>query len=415
VLLGKILTEVQDELMAERGPSDDGDVLAVGLSIEPVANFGELQRKCPESCISIEYLEKGTLPSDQKWQRRLEHNAQNFFMKDRKLWHRQTSTGRRHSFQDTMIQLVVFISERKDVLHGLHGLSHLGFNKTYEAVSRVYFWYHMYKDLKTFIRTCPDCQTSKCYHKYNVFLKPLVIRPGFGHTLHLDYSGPYPDSGKGDRYVCAVVDSYSSYCWLFATTDMTSGSAVRCLLHVVSQIGAFHNLISDRAAAFLGVVMTSFLELFDIKKISTSSYNPKSNSKIERLQRTLIECLKATCVEGRPWASALIFVQMALRSAPVNGLGLSPFELTSGGYRMNLPMDMVKIASFDEGHQHPNDIIKGIRVDLDLMSKIVREHIAKNQREIKLTFDEKVSPYSSFIGSIVLLNDPVEKSEFQEN
>jgi len=26
--------------------------------------------------------------------------------------------------------------------------------------------------------------------------------------------------------------------------DMTSGSAVRCLLHVVSQIGAFQNLIS---------------------------------------------------------------------------------------------------------------------------------------------------------------------------
>jgi len=24
-------------------------------------------------------------------------------------------------------------------------------------------------------------------------------------------------------------------------------------------------------------------------------------------------------------------------------------------------MDVVKIASFDEGHQHPNDIIKGIR------------------------------------------------------
>jgi len=178
----------------------------------------------------------------------------------------------------------------------------------------------MYKNLKAFIRTCPDCQTSKSYYKYKVFLKPLVIRPGFGYTLHLDYSGPYPDSFEGDRYICAIVDFYSSYCWLFPTADMTSGSAVRCLLHVVSQIGAFHNLISDRAAAFLGVVMTSFLELFDVKKISTSSYSPRSKSKIERLQKTLIECLKATCVEGRSWATALIFVQMALRSAPIVGL-----------------------------------------------------------------------------------------------
>jgi len=37
---------------------------------------------------------------------------------------------------------------------------------------------------------------------------------------------------------------------------------------------------------------------------------------------------------------------MALRSAPIIGLGLSPFELTSGGFRMNLPMDVVKIARF---------------------------------------------------------------------
>jgi len=100
---------------------------------------------------------------------------------------------------------------------------------------------------------------------------------------------------------------------------------------------------------------------------------------------------------------------MALRSAPIVGLGLSAFELTTGGYRMILPMDVVKIASFDEGHQHPNDIIKGIQSDLHLMNKIVKEHIIKNQKEMKLTFDEKVTPYSYCVGDIVLLNDPVEK------
>jgi len=93
-LLGEILTEVRDELMAERRQSDEGDVLAVGLSIEPVTDFGELQRSCPKARIFIDYLEKGVLPTDQKWRRRLEHDAQDFFMKEGKLWHRQDSTGR---------------------------------------------------------------------------------------------------------------------------------------------------------------------------------------------------------------------------------------------------------------------------------------------------------------------------------
>jgi len=51
----------------------------------------------------------------------------------------------------------------------------------------------------------------------------------------------------------------------------------------------FKNLISDRASTFLGVVMTSFLELFGITKISTTSYSPRSNLKVERLQKTLID------------------------------------------------------------------------------------------------------------------------------
>jgi len=65
-LLGKILTEVRDEIMADRLQSGEGDILAVGLSIEPVMDFGELQRKCPEARIFINYLEKSTLPTDQK-------------------------------------------------------------------------------------------------------------------------------------------------------------------------------------------------------------------------------------------------------------------------------------------------------------------------------------------------------------
>jgi len=82
---------------------------------------------------------------------------------------------------------------------------------------------------------------------------------------------------------------------------------------------------------------------------------------------------------GRTALGVWIFVQMALRSASIVGLGLSAFEITTGRGRMNLPMDVVKITTFDEGHQHPNDIIKGIQSNLDLMNKIVREHIIENQ------------------------------------
>jgi len=103
------------------------------------------------------------------------------------------------TLKEEIIQLVVPKSEREYIMRGFHKLGHTRFDKIYMEISRVCFGYGMYKNLKNYMRTCPDCQTAKGYHKYKVFLKPLAVRPGFGHTLHLDYSGPYFDSGSGDR------------------------------------------------------------------------------------------------------------------------------------------------------------------------------------------------------------------------
>jgi len=50
-LLGEILTEVRDELVADRLKSVEGDILEVGLSLEPVTDFRELHRGCPETRI----------------------------------------------------------------------------------------------------------------------------------------------------------------------------------------------------------------------------------------------------------------------------------------------------------------------------------------------------------------------------
>jgi len=141
------------------------------------------------------------------------------------------------------------------------------------------------------------------------------------------YSGPYPHSGGGNRYICVIVDSYSTYCWLYPTSNEMADTAVKCLLKDSSKIGAFKNLVTDRAAAFLGGVMTSFCELFGITKISTTSFSPRSNTRVERLQRKLIECLKDSYVQGRPWETSLIFVEKALRSSPIKGIGVSPFEI----------------------------------------------------------------------------------------
>jgi len=72
-LLGKILTDIREELISDEQvesviETDEASehIKTVGMSLEPVADFEELKRKCPETNILIGYLEKGILRMDQK-------------------------------------------------------------------------------------------------------------------------------------------------------------------------------------------------------------------------------------------------------------------------------------------------------------------------------------------------------------
>jgi len=81
------------------GIEESEHISTIGVSLEPATDFGDLQRRCPETLIIINYLEKGILPVEAKWRRRVEHEASTYFMRDNKLWHRQQSTGRVRTFQ----------------------------------------------------------------------------------------------------------------------------------------------------------------------------------------------------------------------------------------------------------------------------------------------------------------------------
>jgi len=76
---------------------------------------------------------------------------------------------------------------------------------------------------------------------------------------------------------------------------------------------------------------------------------------------------------------------------------------------MAVPVDVAKIAAFDQEHQTPQEVIKEMRTNLDLMNKIIRTNVLENQQEMKTVFNEKVTPYYYKIGSVVLFNNPVEK------
>jgi len=99
------------------------------------------------------------------------------------------------------------------------------------------------------------------------------------------------------------------------------------LVTVIKEAGTFKTLISDHGQALTGKVMQAFCALFDIDKVRTSTHLPRSNSRAKRLHRSLGDHLRTFVTRTWSWSDCLPFIELARRSSPIAGLGLSSYEI----------------------------------------------------------------------------------------
>jgi len=91
-----------------------------------------------------------------------------FYIKEGVLYHIQDTRGRTKTLQDTMHQQFLPTLLRRTVIKQYHenSLIHAGFTRCLMAISRIYFWHKMHKEIKKYIREFINCQQGKSYHLF---------------------------------------------------------------------------------------------------------------------------------------------------------------------------------------------------------------------------------------------------------
>ena len=90
-----------------------------------------------------------------------------------------------------------------DILAVAHGNGHPGFQRCYEIISNSWYIRGLTKQLRTYIRHCPDClilQTRR--HQPYGALQPISAPPVPFHTLTIDFILALPKAVHG--YDCAL-------------------------------------------------------------------------------------------------------------------------------------------------------------------------------------------------------------------
>ena len=223
----------------------------------------------------------------------------------------------------------------REYLLSLHhdGQNHFGYEKTYEMITRDYFWPGLDKDVKTYIKSCESCARNKTSTEaLRGLLHSMPIPGGRFIEIAIDLVSPIPKC-KGYDTILSVTDRFTGYVRLVAvhSTDTAQQIAETFYLNWCRTFGLPEAITSDRDKLFTSHFWTELLRKRRIQRRMSTAAHPETDGSSERSNKTLIESLRHYVNAWQTnWVDHLIGVVMCMNNSKNASTGKSPTELLFG-------------------------------------------------------------------------------------
>jgi hypothetical protein len=112
-------------------------------------------------------------------------------------------------------------------LHDIPIAGHPGFQKTYMAIKRHYYWPGMKKDIKEYVERCLKCQTSKAEQvKDPGLLQPLGVPNLKFESISMDFIVGLPKTQNNFDSIMVVVDRLTKIAHFIPTVTIVTAYGV---------------------------------------------------------------------------------------------------------------------------------------------------------------------------------------------
>ena len=229
---------------------------------------------------------------------------------------------------DEKLKLSIFESRHDSPLAG-----HFGQDKTYQLISRDFYWPGMTKEVRDYVSSCFYCNRNKSsnHRKYGL-LQPLPIPPYPWHSLSMDFITQLPPSDNFDA-ILVIVDRFSKMS-LFLKTHGTATSEDLANLfidNVFSKHGLPDNIVSDRGTLFVSSFWTSLCKQLRISRNLSTAYHPESDGQTERINQILEQYLRMYVnYQQDDWCKWLSLAEFAYNNSTHSSTKQSPFQTIYG-------------------------------------------------------------------------------------
>ncbi|OWY95175.1 LOW QUALITY PROTEIN: reverse transcriptase [Phytophthora megakarya] len=223
---------------------------------------------------------------------------------------------------------------RSRIIHEFHDApigGHLGREKTFAALSRTFFWPHMYKWVRKWVRTCEICQRVKPSPSSQAPLRPLPIPTQAWSSVSMDFVFGLPPDERGRTGVLVFVDRFSKTVHFVpvSATVTAEESVVHFIYTFFRHHGMPASIVSDRDPLFTSAFWSKLFEIVGTKLKMSTAAHPETDGQTERVNRVVEDVLRSYATSFQNWSSFLPLAEFAINNAEHASTGLIPFSINN--------------------------------------------------------------------------------------
>ena len=217
---------------------------------------------------------------------------------------------------------------------------HRGTHATNDEIAKRFFWPKMREDANHFASTCKVCQMAKALKPSNVgWLRgrrhsqamnelciDLICPIGGSTNRHVKHAKPL--------HILVALDPFTHMVWLEPLFSKGGEEVMAAFVkRILLEEGAPRIIRCDNGSEFKNKTMNELRLLMRSELQYSPAYWPQSDQ-CERTNRQVGEMLRCTTntktAEKQDWFKYIKYVEFAMRSSPVSGTHITPFEAARG-------------------------------------------------------------------------------------
>jgi hypothetical protein len=226
-------------------------------------------------------------------------------------------------------------SLRNQILFEYHDSAingHFGREKTFLAVSRDFYWPHMYKWIRKYVRTCDTCQRVKPSNTSKAPLLSLPIARDCWKSVSMDYIYGFPSDSRNRTGILVFVDRFSKMVHLVPVKKkITSQESAQIFLDTIFRLhGMPDTIVSDRDPKFVATFWRALFKLCGVKLNMSTAAHPETDGQTERVNRVIGDIMRSYATEFyKNWSSLLPMAEFAINNSVHASHGYTPFYVNS--------------------------------------------------------------------------------------